>query len=331
VNQNKPGSYTLVYSAADSLGNVSVKELRTVNVVDTTGPVITLKGGAVVTHEAGSSYTDAGASAEDAVDGDLSREVEVVSTVDVGKPGTYTVSYGVSDRAGNKAKPVVRAVEVVDRTGPVITLSGSATVTHEAGSSYTDAGASATDVVDGDLSGEVEVLDDNNPPVVSELSDREVINLWPEETLGIFSAFDRDPGDEVVLTIESSNHNVTRVPVKGAEYAQRLFWPEVYYLSITQLGHHRRVVVVQDLHLSTQISIHHIGRTRPCIRVTTPRLMCHGRTSTQRDHRARPVHNLNRPHHRLGLVPRSITDSITHRVSPRFAHVHRAHYLHLST
>ena len=54
----------------------------------------------------------------------------------------------------------------------------------------------------------IQVLDDNNPPVVSELIDREVMNLWPEETLGVFSAFDRDPGDEVVLAFESSNHDV---------------------------------------------------------------------------------------------------------------------------
>ena len=61
----------------------------------------------------------------------------------------------------------------------------------------------------------IQVLDDNNPPVVSELVDREIMNLWPEETLGVFSAFDRDPGDEVVLTIESSNHDV--LPPEGME------------------------------------------------------------------------------------------------------------------
>ena len=92
VNQNKPGSYTLVYSAVDSLGNVSAKKVRTVKVQDTTGAVIALKGEALVTHEAGSSYTDSGASAVDMVDGDLSGEVDVVSTVDVSKPGVYTVS-----------------------------------------------------------------------------------------------------------------------------------------------------------------------------------------------------------------------------------------------
>jgi PKD repeat protein len=34
------------------------------------------------------------------------------------------------------------------------------------------------------------------------------VNLWPEEMLGMFSAIDRDPGDEVELTIESSNQDL---------------------------------------------------------------------------------------------------------------------------
>ena len=114
---------------------VGTEVTRTVNVVDTTGPVITLKGEAVVTHEAGSSYTDAGASATDVVDGDLSGLVEVEGAVDTGKLGVYGLSYTVKDTQGNAGTQVVRTVEVVDTTGPVITLKGGAVVTLEDGSS----------------------------------------------------------------------------------------------------------------------------------------------------------------------------------------------------
>ena len=158
VDASKPGSYTVSYGVSDTVGNKAKGLVRTVKVQDTTGPVIKLKGEAFMTHEAGSSYTDKGASAVDVVDGDLSEEVNVVSTVDVSKPGDYTVSYGVSDAAGNKAKEAVRKVKVQDSTGPVITLKGEALEIYEAGSSYTDMGASATDNLDGDLTGEINVV-----------------------------------------------------------------------------------------------------------------------------------------------------------------------------
>ena len=71
--------------------------------------------------------------------------------------GSYTVSYNVSDAAGNAAVPVIRTVIVVDTTPPVIALVGEAIVTVEAGSIYEDAGAVANDTGDGDLSSKIEV------------------------------------------------------------------------------------------------------------------------------------------------------------------------------
>ena len=53
---------------------------------------------------------------------------------------------------GTRPTVIVRNVTVVDTAPPVISLKGEVLVTHEAGSSYKDGGASATDVVDGDLS-----------------------------------------------------------------------------------------------------------------------------------------------------------------------------------
>ena len=90
------------------MANKAKGVLRTVTVVDTRPPLIKLNGEALVSHEAGVSYTDAGASAEDLVDGDLSDDLDMLSTVNIGKPGVYTVSYGVSDSVGNKARATVR-------------------------------------------------------------------------------------------------------------------------------------------------------------------------------------------------------------------------------
>ena len=52
VNTNQVGSYTITYFATDSSGNTA-SATRTVNVVDTTAPVITLTGSATVDVELG--------------------------------------------------------------------------------------------------------------------------------------------------------------------------------------------------------------------------------------------------------------------------------------
>ena len=71
--------------------------------------------------------------------------------VNTSVPGVYTIAYGVIDAAGNEAETVTRTVTVVDTTAPVITIAGESTVTVEAGNTYTDAGASASDSLDRDL------------------------------------------------------------------------------------------------------------------------------------------------------------------------------------
>ena len=102
-------------------------------------------------------YDDDGATAEDLDDGDLTESIELVNDVDVSAPGTYSVTYNVTDSDGNDAEEVVRIVTVADDIAPVIILIGEAEVTIDNGSEYTDAGASATDNVDGDISSSIVV------------------------------------------------------------------------------------------------------------------------------------------------------------------------------
>jgi hypothetical protein len=61
----------------------------------------------------GGAYNDAGATASDDVDGDLTSSIVVTNPVDPNTVGTYTVRYNVSDSAGNAADEVTRTVEVV--------------------------------------------------------------------------------------------------------------------------------------------------------------------------------------------------------------------------
>ena len=83
-------------------------------VADSTPPVITLLGANPVTVEAGTSYSDAGATASDNIDGDLTAHIIIdTSDVNVAIPDSYTVTYNVSDAAGNAATQVTRTVNVV--------------------------------------------------------------------------------------------------------------------------------------------------------------------------------------------------------------------------
>ena len=58
-----------------------------------------------------------------------------------------TLTFDYTDTAGNTAATVTRTVVVEDTSAPVITLLGDTNVTHEAGSDYTDLGATWSDAV----------------------------------------------------------------------------------------------------------------------------------------------------------------------------------------
>ncbi|MBT6114791.1 MAG: DUF5011 domain-containing protein, partial [Porticoccaceae bacterium] len=120
---------------------------------DTTKPIITLNGDASLSIEQGTPYTEANATADDAVDGPV--DVVISGTVDT-SPGTYTLTYTAVDAAGNSAS-ITRTVTVTavepepDTTKPVITLNGEASLSIEQGTAYTEANATAVDAIDGSV------------------------------------------------------------------------------------------------------------------------------------------------------------------------------------
>ena len=147
VDTNIVGIYTITYSASDASGNQATTT-RTVNVVDTTDPVITVLGNNPETVEVGSTYNDAGATS------DGGETVTTTGTVNTNIVDVYTITYTVTDVSGNQAT-ATRTVNVVDTTAPVIQLVGASTVTIEVGTTYVDAGATAVDNYDGDLTSSI--------------------------------------------------------------------------------------------------------------------------------------------------------------------------------
>ena len=79
---------------------------------DSNPPVIQLRGDAIVNIIIDAPYSDAGATATDKEDGDITSRIVVTNPVNNTLLGTYTVTYAVSDLAGNPAVPVTRTVNV---------------------------------------------------------------------------------------------------------------------------------------------------------------------------------------------------------------------------
>jgi hypothetical protein len=79
---------------------------------DSTPPTLVLRGQPTLDIVIDSPFTDPGVTASDAVDGDLTARVVVSGSVNTAALGTYTLTYSVSDLAGNAAAPVTRTVNV---------------------------------------------------------------------------------------------------------------------------------------------------------------------------------------------------------------------------
>ena len=160
VDTSSVGTYTVKYNVNDVSLNSADEVVRTVTVYDSIVPIITLLGSTPITVEKGDPYVDAGASALDNNSVDLTSVIEVVNSVDMATPGTYDVTYNVMDSSQNSAVEVIRVVNVVDSTAPFISLIGSPSVTLEVGDVYTDAGATASDYNNEDMSSSITVTSD---------------------------------------------------------------------------------------------------------------------------------------------------------------------------
>ena len=86
-------------------------------ITDTTPPVITLNGANAITLVQGETYIEAGATAVDDRDGNVS--VTITGTVDINSPANYTITYTAVDVANNKSA-TTRTI-VIESQRPFVT------------------------------------------------------------------------------------------------------------------------------------------------------------------------------------------------------------------
>lgn len=146
------GVFQVVYTVSDAAGN-QASNTREITVLDVTVPVVELLGDAVVYLEVFSDYIEPGYNATD--DYDTNPIITVDGTIDTNTLGGYTLTYTATDQSGNVSNPVYRTIVVRDTTVPEITLIGDAEVSLVKGNTYTDAGATASDNYDGDITANI--------------------------------------------------------------------------------------------------------------------------------------------------------------------------------
>jgi len=140
------GKYTVDYSA--EFYGWSASAQRTVRVVDSVCPVITLKE-TDTAFLPGEPYVEDGYEAYDNYDGDLTDKVHITEEMGVR-------TYAVIDSSGNPAS-AERKIPYFDPIPPQILLEGKENITITTGTVYSEPGYSAKDNVDGDLTAEVVV------------------------------------------------------------------------------------------------------------------------------------------------------------------------------
>ena len=145
VQEDTKGKYVLTYEA--TYKSLQASEIRTVRVVDTESPVITLVDESDETILPGMIYEEEGFAAIDNYDGDITDRV--VRTEKLGM-----VTYSVFDSSGNPAY-VEREIPCYDPLPPEIHLEQGDHITIPAGTIYEEPGFSATDNADGDVTDKV--------------------------------------------------------------------------------------------------------------------------------------------------------------------------------
>lgn len=147
VAEDTVGKYTVVYTADYRWWSASAQ--RTVWIVDTQCPQITLVPDPEGSLVPGTRYQEAGFTATDNYDGDITDRVVRIEKED-------KITYAVIDSSGNPAY-AQREIPFYDAIPPEIHLEGGADITINAGTYFRDPGFSAADNLDGDLTEQVAV------------------------------------------------------------------------------------------------------------------------------------------------------------------------------
>ncbi|MCG3797015.1 DUF5011 domain-containing protein [Bacillus toyonensis] len=182
VDPFEPGGYNLDYTVTNSRGFSVIKQ---VHVWVKRGEKPTLRLPYRVSINVGDKFDPmAGVSAIDEKDGDITSKIKVDGNVDTSKPGTYEVTYTITNSKGLtivRKQPVkVKETEGTKNEAPVLTVPF--TTTLHVGEEFDPmAGVSATDKEDGNLTNKVKYkgnVDTSKPG-------KYIVEYWVVDSKGV--------------------------------------------------------------------------------------------------------------------------------------------------
>jgi len=137
VDANVVGDYYLTYESVDGAANMG-QFFLTVRVVADLPPDLTLNGAETVMLDCGNGYAEPGWNAVDEEDGDLTASVSVSGAPPAGPlgPGSWTVTYAVTDFAGNTVT-AQRTVMVQENCSLAVSALGETALTAPPGGTVT--------------------------------------------------------------------------------------------------------------------------------------------------------------------------------------------------
>jgi hypothetical protein len=165
LDANTPGIYLVTYTAVDPSGR-SASATRTITVVDTTAPVLTVleveRVFAITSAETCGATINgfAGITAADGVDSNPTFSFERLDASEEWVPvilprsfeaGSHSLRVSAVDLYGNASAPQYFTIVVSDQAAPQITLLGEAVITLPLGAAFVDPGATAFDACEGEV------------------------------------------------------------------------------------------------------------------------------------------------------------------------------------
>ena len=107
IQENKLGSYKVVYNLKVAFLNIDNSIERKVNVVDKTEPILTVNSNDEVTLNMYDEFVMPTYEAYDNVDGIITDKIQIKSNLNTSEEGKYQIVYTVYDSSKNKAEKII--------------------------------------------------------------------------------------------------------------------------------------------------------------------------------------------------------------------------------